>query len=77
MFYIAIQELFTSSVPALCLVRSQATSVEHSSTYNRSGEHWYFLINVLNRHPGIVYQQCPPLCRVRGPANICWTQFDV
>ena len=39
---------------------AQPTSVEHSSTYNRSGKHWYFLINVLHRHPGIVYRQRSP-----------------
>ena len=39
----------------LCRVRSQATSaVEHSPTYNRSGEHRHFLITVLHRHPAWV-----------------------
>ena len=66
------------AVSPLCAVFvTRPTSVGHSSTYNRSGKHWYFLITVLHRHPGIVYDQCPPLCRVRGPANICRTQFDV
>ena len=39
---------------------AQPTSVEHSSTYNRSGKHWYFLITVLHRHPRIVYRQRSP-----------------
>ena len=46
------------AVFALCRVRSQATSaVEHSPTYNRSGEHKHFLITVLHRHSGNVYRQ--------------------
>ena len=46
--------------PLCALFVAQPTSVEHSSTYNRSGKHWYFLINVLHRHPGIVYRQRSP-----------------
>ena len=57
--YIAVQKWFTSSVPLCAVFVAKPTSVEHSSTYNRSGRHWYFLINVLHRHPGIVYQKCP------------------
>ena len=42
---------------------ARPTSVGHSSTYNRSGEHWHFLITVLHRHPGIVYRHAAfPLC---------------
>ena len=63
MFCIAIQELFTSSVPLCALFVARPTSVEHSSTYNRSGKHWHFLITVLHRHPGIVYRQYS-LCAV-------------
>ena len=49
------------AVSSLCAVFvAQPTSVGHSSTYNRSGKHWYFLINVLHRHPGIVYRQRSP-----------------
>ena len=43
--------------PLYAVFVARPTSVRHSSTYNRSGEHWYFLINVLQRHPGIVYRQ--------------------
>ena len=46
--------------PLYALFVAQPTSVEHSSTYNRSGKHWHFLITVLHRHPGIVYRQRSP-----------------
>ena len=46
--------------PLCAVFVAQPTSVGHSSTYNRSGKHWHFLINVLHCRPGIVYQQCPP-----------------
>ena len=46
--------------PLCAVFVAQPTSVEHSSTYNRSGKHWYFLINVLHCHPGIVYRQRSP-----------------
>ena len=38
-------------------------------TYNRSGEHWYFLINVLQRHPGIVYRQRSPYVPCSWPSQ--------
>ena len=48
---------------------ARPTSVGHSSTYNRSGEHWHFLITVLHRHPGIVYRQRSPSVPCSWPSQ--------